>query len=58
MLQVAMKLKMLKKELKSLNKSPFSNIPVEAEEDRTTLNQAQLNLQTNPTDIILQQVER
>ncbi|XP_019225085.1 PREDICTED: uncharacterized protein LOC109206690 [Nicotiana attenuata] len=58
MFQVVRKLKMMKKDLKMLNKKYFSNIIEEADADRMALAAAQAELHKNPVDVGLQLAEK
>nr|XP_016500731.1 PREDICTED: uncharacterized protein LOC107819157 [Nicotiana tabacum] len=55
--KVVKKLKMMKKELRMLNRSYFSNIIEEADADKMALAAAQAELHKNPVDVELQLVE-
>ncbi|XP_019264059.1 PREDICTED: uncharacterized protein LOC109241742 [Nicotiana attenuata] len=57
MFKVVRKLKMMKKELRMLNKNYFSNIIEEADADRMALSVAQAELHKNPLDVELQKEE-
>lgn len=57
MFQVVRKMKMLKQKLMKLHKQNFNNL-VEDNEDRKNLQKIQEQLQFNPSDKTLQQVER
>ncbi|KAH0696217.1 hypothetical protein KY290_013575 [Solanum tuberosum] len=57
MFQVVRKLKLLKNELKTLNRTIYKNIESEANNDREALIQLQKLLQINPHCIVLQQTE-
>ncbi|KAH0757185.1 hypothetical protein KY290_020678 [Solanum tuberosum] len=57
MYRVVRKLKLLKKKLRVLHTKEFQNIVNEADEDRAKLKQAQVKLQTDPSNIEYQQME-
>ncbi|XP_070006023.1 uncharacterized protein [Nicotiana sylvestris] len=58
MFQVVRKMKLLKRELRKLNTQYCKNVVSEAQEDRATLKVIQEQLNKDPGNMILQQIER